>query len=150
MDSAKEKTAAGTVPHCQPLSNDAYKKTCLVSKFVYSLKFCNYVYCFMTLNKYSASYIINYVLDTYWFWNSVLLPGILTSSSFTLLSTKGCKNNIFKSATFAVSQILTSPPYTANFHVIRRHLVCVEFVEIKTLNKIQITQNRFCFHSELR
>jgi len=99
----------------------------------------------MTLNKYSASYIINYVLDTYWVRNSVLLPSILTFSSFTLLSTKGCKNNILKSAASAVSKILTSPPYTANFHVIQRHLLCVQLVEIKILNKTQITQNRFCF-----
>jgi len=41
MDSAKEKTAARTVPHCQPLFNDVYKKTRSVAKFVYSLKFCN-------------------------------------------------------------------------------------------------------------
>jgi hypothetical protein len=49
-----------------------------------------YVYCFITPNKYSASYIVNYVRDTYRVRNSVLLPSILTSSFFTLLSTKGC------------------------------------------------------------
>jgi len=41
MDSAKKKTTARTVPYCQPLFNDAYKKTCSLSNFVYSLKFCN-------------------------------------------------------------------------------------------------------------